>query len=202
MKNYNKYLNKVIIGLADGYVEKTGKNCRLSFSFGADYFDYANWMNNLFIDYCSNSVYSVKVTTKGKEYVNYRLKTRTLSVFNEYRDMFYKIDEGRYKKVVSSDIYKEMCPIVLAHLIMGDGNFSNKDKRIRIYTNSFTFEECTILAKAITNNCDIECKVLFDRVGHNKQKQYILTIGKKQQDKLKNLVSPHMHKSMLYRVGL
>jgi hypothetical protein len=40
----NNYLNKVIIGqlLADGHVEQTGKNCRLSFSFGSTYLIYAH----------------------------------------------------------------------------------------------------------------------------------------------------------------
>lgn len=44
MKNITNYINKVIIGqiLADGHVEKTGKNCRLSFSFGTNYQEYAN----------------------------------------------------------------------------------------------------------------------------------------------------------------
>ena len=44
MTTITQYLHKVIIGqiLADGHVEKTGKNCRLSFSFGTAYFDYAN----------------------------------------------------------------------------------------------------------------------------------------------------------------
>lgn len=44
MKHITEYLHKVIIGqiLADGHVEKTGKNCRLCFSFGAPYLEYAN----------------------------------------------------------------------------------------------------------------------------------------------------------------
>lgn len=44
LENITTYLDKVIIGqiLADGYVEKTGSNCRLSFSFGTNYKEYAN----------------------------------------------------------------------------------------------------------------------------------------------------------------
>lgn len=142
--------------------------------------------------------------TKGNKYTNYRLKTRTTILFNEYRDMFYILENGKYKKIIPSNIIELLCPIVLAHLIMGDGTFSNKDNRIRIYTNHFSFQECTMLANAITLNCNIQCKVLFDRIGgiSGKEKQYILTIGKNQLSTLQELVSPHMHSSMLYRIGL
>lgn len=42
MKTITQNLHKVIIGqiLADG--ERTGKNCRLSFSFGTTYLEYGN----------------------------------------------------------------------------------------------------------------------------------------------------------------
>lgn len=45
MKNMNitNYTKKVLLGqlLADGNIEKIGKNCRLSFSFGSSYRNYA-----------------------------------------------------------------------------------------------------------------------------------------------------------------
>lgn len=134
--------------------------------------------------------------------MNYRLKTKTLPVFNVDRDIFYTSDGKTYRKIVPLSIMKEICPIVLAHLIIGDGNFSKSDIRTRIYTNHFSFEECTLLASAITNNCNIQCEVLFDRVSKGGNKQYILTIGKMQLHKLQVLVRPYMHESMLYKIGL
>lgn len=74
--------------------------------------------------------------------------------------------------------------------------------RVRIYTNNYTLEECILLRDSIKNNCGIKCEVLFDRVGKNKENQYILTIGKTELKKLQSLVKPYMHISMLYRVGL
>lgn len=199
MKTITNYLEKVIIGqiLSDGYVERTGVNCRLSFSFGGAYLEYANWIG--IQDYCSNSVYSVVSVTKEKKYTNYRLKTRTNSIFNKYREMFYIMqNNGKYRKAINiGDL-----PIVLAHLIMGDGTFSTRDNRVRICTYSFSFEECTMLADAIKKKCAISCKVLLDRADSSGEKQYILTIGKNSLMKLQEVVLPHMHKSMLYRIGL
>lgn len=201
----SNYLNKVIIGqlLADGYVEKIGINCRLSFSFGTNYQPYALWIYSLFINYCSSGVYDVISKTKGKQFINYRLKTKTFSVFNNYRDEFYILtDNNKYKKIVPTSIIYTICPIVLAHLIIGDGSFNKTDQRIRIYTNHFSFEECDILANSIINNCKINCKVLYDRTSTSGQKQYILTIGKKELIKLQNIVKYHIHDSILYRIGL
>ena len=97
-----------------------------------------------------------------------------------------------------------MCEIVLAHFIMGDGNYG-KDGRVRIYTNNYTLEECILLRDSIQENCNVKCEVLFDRVAKDKKDQYILTIGRSpslEMKKLQSLVKPYMHSSMLYRVGL
>lgn len=89
-----------------------------------------------------------------------------------------------------------MSPIALAHLIMGDGNYDATRNRVRIYTNGFTYADNVRLAEAIKINLNIQTSVMHDR-----KNQYILTIGATQLDKLREVVVPHMHTSMLYRVG-
>jgi hypothetical protein len=90
-----------------------------------------------------------------------------------------------------------MTPVVLAFLLMSDGNFDKGRNRIRIYTNNFTKSETYLLAKSIENNLKIVTSVLYDR-----NDQYIITIGAKQLVLLRELVTPHFHPSMLYRIGL
>ena len=90
-----------------------------------------------------------------------------------------------------------MNPIVLAYLIMSDGNFDKSRNRIRIYTNSFTKQEVEILAESIKNKLGIYVGVLHDR-----KDQWIITIGAKQLELLRKLVLPYFEKSMLYRIGL
>ena len=53
--------------------------------------------------------------------------------------------------------------IVLAYLIMSDGNFDKSRNRIRIYTNSYTKEDVQRLALAIQNKLNIYTGVLHDR---------------------------------------
>ena len=90
-----------------------------------------------------------------------------------------------------------MSPVVLTFLIMGDGNFDKGRNRIRIYTNSFTHSDTILLAKAIKNKLNINCSVLHDR-----NNQYIITIGAKQLPLLREIVADHIHPSMLYRIGM
>ena len=80
---------------------------------------------------------------------------------------------------------------------MGDGNFDKGRNRVRIYTNSFTKEEVEKLALSINKNLGIYVGVLHDR-----NDQWILTIGAKNLDLLRTTVSPYFHSSMLYRIGL
>ena len=127
----------------------------------------------------SNPVKSVTLKVRDKTYTNYRLKTATLSLFNQYHDMFYNWnpEKGKYIKIVPKNISEFMDPIVLAYLIMSDGNFDKNRNRVRIFTNSFTKEEVQILADAINAKLGIYVGVLHDR-----KDQWILTIGAKQLD--------------------
>ena len=56
-----------------------------------------------------------------------------------------------------------MDPVVLAYLIMTDGNFDKSRNRVRIYTNSFKKEEVENLASSIHSKLGIYTGVLHDR---------------------------------------
>lgn len=140
MENNNtlpKYLHDVLIGLmlGDGYLYKTSQtsNSRFEMSFGTDRVKFAEWVANLFKDYSNTGI--IKFIYKNPKF-NYRFKTRTLPIFNSYHDLFYQQNNVtlKYKKVVPSNINSLMNPVVLAYLIMSDGNFDKSRNRVRIYT--------------------------------------------------------------------
>lgn len=199
----NTKLHNIIVGqiLGDAHLEKVKVNSRMSFSFGSSYLHYGNWIHSLFSEYCSKGVYPVTVNRKEKVYTNYRLKTKTLSIFNEYHNEFYQFDSSlnKYTKIIPSNII--INPQILAHFIMGDGNYY-KDGRIRIYTNYYTYDECVIIRDRIRRGCELQCEVLFDRIGKNSNKQYIITIGKSELRKVQTKLRIYMHNTMMYRIGL
>jgi hypothetical protein len=169
-------------------------------SFGYKYKLYAENIELLFKDYISNQLKEITIKGKDRSYINYRLKTKTLPVFNQYHNLFYEEQMKKWGiikkvKIVPANIENLLDPIVLAYLIQSDGSFS--DNRVRIYTNSFTKAEVELLAKAINTKFSI-----FTGVTHDRNNQWILTIGSRQLNLLRGIVSPYFVPSMLYRIGL
>jgi hypothetical protein len=162
-------INSILIGimLGDGgmYRSSLTANTRLEMSFGEKYKSFAENLGVIFKDYMSNPVKSIEIKGKNKVYTNYRLKTKSLSIFNQYYEMFYKFNSEtqKYIKIVPKNIINLVDPIVLAYLIMTDGNFDKSRKRVRIYTNSFQKNEVQNLALAINKNLGIYTGVLHDR---------------------------------------
>jgi hypothetical protein len=204
-----KNLHSILIGLmlGDGYLYKTSitSNTRFEMSFGKDRILFANWIVSLFQDYSNTglkTVYNNKnsfFSSIFEEKRNFRFKTKTLPIFNYYHDIFYVANNEtwKYKKIIPQNILDLMNPTVLAYLIMTDGNFDKSRNRVRIYTNSYSKVEVERLAEVINLKLKIYVAVLHDR-----KDQWILTIGAKQLELLRKIVSPHFEPSMLYRIGL
>ena len=207
MKNNNilpQNLHDILIGimLGDGHIYKSSptSNSRFEISFGKDRENFAIWISDLFEDYSNSGINTIYY---DKSFFNtsfgYRFKTKSLSIFNSYHDLFYKKDNitWKYHKIVPSNIKSLMNPIVLAYLIMGDGNYDKGRNRVRIYTNSFLKQDVEKLSLSINNNLGIYTGVLYDR-----NDQWILTIGAKNLELLRNTVRGYFHSTMLYRIGL
>jgi hypothetical protein len=201
-------LHERIIGflLSDAGVYRTTKslnsNCRLEFSFGKNRIEFALWVESLLKDFISNPLASLIVaSTKDglKNNISYRLKTKSLPIFNYYRDIFYKIDPvtNKYKKIVPLNINDLITPIVLSTIIIGDGNYHLGNNIVRIYTNSFTFEEVNLLKNAINNVLNIKVYVQ-----NHRNNQFILVIPSSEIINLQNMVKSYIEKSILYRIGL
>ena len=94
-------------------------------SFGLKSEKFAQSIGIIFKDYITNPVKTVEIKGKNATYINYRIKTISTPIFNFYHDMFYSYntEQGKWTKVVPSNIADFMKPIVLSYLIMSDGNF-------------------------------------------------------------------------------
>lgn len=200
----SSYLNDVLIGLllSDGYLEKSSptSGARLTISFGAKHSAYLMHLFNLIEPYTNTNPTSISVYNKQTKTNNevWRFKTVSLPQLLYYYELFYKANsEGKLIKIIPLNIEELMSPVVLAHLIQGDGNLKQPDKIIRIYTNSFTRTEVNLLALAITRKLGILTKVVHDR-----NNQYMITISKSQLSLIQELIKSHMHPSMYYKIDM
>lgn len=194
------YLNQVVVGLllSDGSVERPTQTggARLSVILGISTLPYLTHLFKLLESLTDSGISHLEAKDKitGKSYITVRFKTAMLPLFVYYHQLFYCIDEvtQRYVKRVPENIDSLMTPVVLANLIVGDGNLKKG-----IYTNSFTKLDVEKLASAITSKLGIVTKAVHDR-----NNQYMLTISRTQLDKVRELIGPHMHPSMSYKLGL
>ena len=198
-ENLHSTLIGLMLGDASIYKSSKTSNSRLEMSFGTKYRQFAESVGNLFKEYMKNPIKQVEVKVKNKVYINFRLKTKTLPLFNLYHSIFYlfNTETNKYVKIVPNDIFNLMNPIVLAYLIMSDGNYDKLRNRVRIYTNSYSKQDVEKLQKAINERLGIYVGILHDR-----NNQWILTIGKTQLSKLQEIVSPYFEASMLYRINM
>nr|QCI56446.1 hypothetical protein [Hypsizygus marmoreus] len=101
-------LHSVLIGimLGDGHIYKTSpsSNSRFEMSFGKDRIHFAHWVGGLFSEYLSNDLKVIKYKTNNffNSRFGFRLKTKTLPIFNYYHDIFYEANNltWKYKKIV------------------------------------------------------------------------------------------------------
>lgn len=205
------YLNEVLIGvlLSDGSIERPSKTggARFSVVMGKSTLPYIEYLFTLFRPFIDSGLSYIDVKNKNsskeefdpKIYTTVRFKTVMLPLLVNYHNLFYAAVENsqRYVKIIPETIESLMTPVVLAHLIMGDGNLQKNNGIIRIYTNSFTKLEVEMLARAISNKLGI-----ITRVVHDRNDQYMLCISRSQLDKVITQLEGHMHPSMLYKLGI
>jgi len=80
----------------------------------------------------------------GNYNTSYRFATLTLPYFTAlYLDWYVK-DGGKTKKIVPTNITKDLTPRAIGFLLAGDGHFNKSQGNIIICTDSFTVSEVAI----------------------------------------------------------
>ena len=106
--------------------------------------------------------------------------------------MFYK----NGKKIINKNIILYLTPLALAIWISDDGCWAKYG--VRIACNSFTLKEVKLLVDMLNKNFELMCTIqkisIVDR--------YSIYIRSQSIPRLRNIVLPHLHTSMKYKIGL
>ena len=190
-----KNIESIIIGiiLSDGHLSlaSRSKNAYLMFSQSLVKLAYLYFVFNLLNHYCQS--YPKLSIVKGSDNIFYRLNiaTRSMPCITEWHKYFYE----NKRKVIKPSIYFYITPIALAHWIMGDGSYTGKG--LLLCTDSFLIEEVVLLINVFIIKYSINCCVQYST-----KKYPRIYIRKESMLKLRKIVLPHMHESMLYKLGL
>lgn len=112
--------------------------------------------------------------------------TRQLTAITELHKLFYK--EG--KKIVPLNIGSLLTEKSLAYWAMDDGD--NHRSGYIFNTSGFTLEDVKVLQAALNDNWGLETSI------HSRNRLYVNSSSK---NKLLNLIRPHFHHSMLYKIN-
>ena len=152
-------------------------------------------MYELFESYCSSEPKTkdrLPDKRTGNIYTRITFQTYSLPCFNEFHNLFYPAGF----KTVPSNIGDLLTPAGLAYLIQDDGNFSKSHGTVSISTNSFSESEVDSLISVLTNKFELACRK--ERSGAD----FKIVIKKCSVVKLREIVSPYFHITMLYKLGL
>jgi hypothetical protein len=200
---HNIDILSMIIGstLGDTHLEKrkNGLGTRIIFEQSSDNVEYLMWFHNYLANkgYCSNTKpkLQIRIRQKGKVFYQYRVNSYTFSSFNWIHEMFYKLVDNKYIKIVPLNIGEYLTPLALAIWFMDDGSSLNRSARIA--TNCFTLEEVNLLCNVLKSRYNIIATL--NKCG--KDKGHIIYIHVKSMELFANIVKPYLLPSLYYKLG-
>lgn len=195
---HNKDVYSIIFGslLGDAHAEKraAGLGTRINFYQEAVHVEYLYFLHKLLshTGYCNPKipVVSSRLSAKGKLRKIVRFNTWTYTSFNWIHELWYKNNI----KQVPGNIAEYLSPLALAIWIMDDG--SKVGKGLKFSTNSFSYNDCLILVKALNDNFNLKASV--QSAGSNSK--YVIYIWKESMNDLRNIVSPYIIPEMKYKI--
>jgi hypothetical protein len=126
----------------------------------------------------------------GKTYFSFNFWTKSLPILTELYSFFY----SNKVKVVPTDL-SLLTPIALAHWIMQDVS-RGTSRGLYICTDSFTLTDVQRLVRFLTNTYKFHCSI------HKANGKYRIYILAKSVKTVIDIILPHMHKTMLYKLGI
>ena len=129
----------------------------------------------------------------------YWFSTKRLPAITNLYQLWYKLIDSKFIKVLPFNIEELLTPIALAHWIMGDGYFT--DGSLKLCTDNFTKDEVLRLIEVLYAKFGIKATI-NQRTNSNGAIKWRIRISRLSMDKLISLVRPYVISEMLYKLGL
>lgn len=157
--------------LGDSHVELNGNSARFRFDHSIKQRDYIEWKYKILTPYCTPlRVYKVFDKRTQKFYDKIRFNSKTLPIFNTFRNHFYV---GTKKRIPSNISDYLNSALALAIWYCDDGAKKTDCKAYRFHTNCFSFCEVELLQDALKKNFALKSCI------HKQGKGFLIYIGAK-----------------------
>ena len=190
-------VEEIVFGtlLGDGYLQpmKNG-NVRLEVGHTSAQKEYVQWKYRELKEYVGAKPHLISFhdARYGKNYLQWRFKTKASAFFRPFYDYFYG-REGR-KKVPAHIAEDLKSPLALAVWFMDDGGRRNDSYGLFLNTLSFMRKEHEILRECLRKNFSLDSRI------HWVQDGYRLYIPSKEAKRFCEIVHPYLIPSMYYKL--
>ncbi len=184
----------LIIGslLGDASIRQRDKNSCFRFSHSIKQREYCEVKKNILKSFNISEFREVKRKIKDRFIHAIDFSTKTHSIFNYYRNLFYKDN----RKIINLDILNQLNPRSLAYWICDDGSFDNTQGYIILCTNAYTLDEHNLMKKVFNEKFGLN-----PTIGFRDNKYYYLRFKKQDSEKLIQIIKPFISNSMIYKIG-
>lgn len=193
MVNMPSFQFYVVVGiiLSDGYLGSSNRSINkfLYFKQSLSKSAYVWHVFSILSHYCAGFPKLVMGNRNGVKFYGLDFHTRSYPMFTELYKLFYP----KGIKLIPDNIYDLLSPVALAHLIMGDG--SSREYGLEICTDSYSLIDVIKITNVLIIKYQLICTVRL-----KKENQYRIYVSSKSMDKLRTIVNPYMHPSMVYKI--
>lgn len=180
----------VLVGtlLGDGCLAQHGRHCRLFVKHKAAHRALAEFKYGVFREFISMRMHEFDQKFRGSLFPCVQFATRTSPLFDVWRDRFYR--DGR--KVVPTDIARDLSPLSVAVWLMDDGAADYAGMTLQ--THSFDASEVELLVSALAERFDL---AVSSRKNRGKRIIYVRAAAMK---RLRAIVEPHLLPGFAYKL--
>jgi ubiquinol-cytochrome c reductase cytochrome b subunit len=184
-----------LLGNTHGETQFLGVGTKFNFSQEAVHIKYILFLHKLLSDlgYCNSNLPNIttRLASKGKLKKVVKFSTGTYTSFNWIYDLWY----NNNIKHIPECIDQYLTPLALAILIMVNG--AKVSKGLILNINSFSYNDCLLLIKALNSNFNIKASIQ----SAGTKDQYIIYIWKESMTDLINIVFPYIIPEMRYKLN-
>lgn len=181
--------------LGDGFLEKSKPNHNTRLRLEQSYPEKERYLRSLYKLFEPLATMTPTILTRndkrsGSTTQSLYFRTLAMPCLNYYHDLFYK----EKVKTVPKNLGQLLTARGLAYWIMDDGGKSVYNQTI-LHTRAFKLEDVKYLQSVLFENFGLRTRLEEKKTG-----QWVIYIPVKQRPKLKDVVGPYMHESMLYKI--
>ncbi len=191
----SKQQREILIGilLGDACLETSnnGRTYRLKIEQSEMHREYLYHLYELFKEWVLTPPQEKERVFRGHKKLSFAFSTISHASFRFYAHQFYGIEGKKVPKL----IHRWLTPVNLAYWYMDDGSIKSKEsKGVILNTHSFSRSEVNRLAQVLGSVFGLQAK-------ERKQKEgYQIYISGHSYERFKELVGPHILKSMWYKI--